>query len=87
MSAHAYIQWADVPQELISTSQQHVDSITKAKVVAFDGCPFAGELETLDAKPVGSVIQIQFPVPRNRDLRNSLFDWLIHHSIPYSVVP
>ena len=86
MSAHAYIQWADVPQELISTSQQHVDGITLAKVVAFDGCPFAGELETLDTKPRGSVIQVQFAFPRNRDLRNSLIDWFMHHSIPFTVV-
>ncbi|MPW16925.1 phage portal protein [Paraburkholderia sp. CNPSo 3157] len=86
MSAHAYIQWADVPQALISSSQQHVDGITQAKVVAFDGCPFAGEIEVLEAKPFGSAIQIEFAFPRNHGLRNSLIDWFMHHSIPFTVV-
>lgn len=86
MSAHAYIRWADLSPELISSSQQRIDSVTQAKVVVFDGCPFAGEIEVLDAKPAGSAIQVEYGFPRNHSLRNSLIDWFMYHGIPFTVV-
>ncbi|MEM5371343.1 phage portal protein [Paraburkholderia azotifigens] len=83
MSAHAYIQWADVPQNLIDTSRQHVDGVTKAKVVAFDECPVCGEIE--DGKPSKSIM-VSFPFPRDVSLRHSLVDWLWYHGIHFTVV-
>lgn len=83
MSAHAYIQWADVPQQLIDSSRQHVDSVTGAKVVAFDGCPVCGEIE--DGKRLAR-IQVQFPFPRALDIRHALVDWLWYHGIHFTVV-
>jgi hypothetical protein len=82
MSAHAYIQYADVPQILIDTSSQHVDSATKAKVIAFDGCPLCGQIEVLD----GHRIQIEFPFPRGAELRGALVEWLMHWGIHFTVV-
>ena len=83
MSAHAYIQWADVPQALISSSGQIEDSATKAKLVAFDGCPLCGEITETSTK----ALQVEYPFPRNLELRNWLVDWFIHHSIPFVVTP
>lgn len=80
MSAHAYIQWADVPQALISSSRQHVDDVTKAQIVSFDGCPLSGELTQ------GKSLQVEYPFPRNPDLRHSLGDWFMHWGIPFTVV-
>lgn len=82
MSAHAYIQYADVPAALTASSSQHVDSVTKAKVIAFDGCPLCGHLEVLS----DNRIQIEFPWPRARELRHALDDWLSYHGISYTVV-
>lgn len=82
MSAQAYIQWADVPQDLISRSGQIEDSATKAKLVAFDGCPFCGEITENSKK----ALQVEYAFPRNHELRNSLVDWFIHHGISFVVV-
>lgn len=81
MSAHAYIQWADVPQTLMDSSHQHVDSITKAKIIAFDGCPLSGQLWEGQAG-----LQVEYPFPRNAELRHSLVDWLWFHGIHFTVV-
>jgi hypothetical protein len=82
MSAHAYIQYADVPDALTASSSQHVDSVTKAKVIAFDGCPLCGHLEVLS----DNRIQIEFPFPRGAELRAALVDWLMHWGIHFTVV-
>ncbi|MFM0495608.1 phage portal protein [Paraburkholderia caledonica] len=82
MSAHAYIQYAALPQLLIDSSTQHIDSVTKAKVVAFDGCPFCGQIDVLS----DGRIQIEFPWPRARELRHALDDWMNYHGINYTVV-
>ncbi|BDC37742.1 phage portal protein [Paraburkholderia terrae] len=82
MSAHAYIQWADVPHELISSSGQIIDSETQAKLVAFDGCPFCGEITENGDK----ALRVEYAFPRNHELRNSLVDWFIHHGISFVVL-
>ncbi|MGF6549328.1 phage portal protein [Paraburkholderia youngii] len=82
MSAHAYIQYADVPDSLAASSKQHFDSATQAKVIAFDGCPLCGQLEVLD----DNRIQIEFPFPRGAELRGALVDWLMHWGIHFTVV-
>jgi len=81
VSAHAYIQWADVPQQLMDTSRQHIESETEAKIVAFDGCPFSGQL--CDS-PDG--LQVEYSFPRNPELRHSLVDWFWYHGIHFTVV-
>ena len=82
MSAHAYIQYADVPQSLIDSSSQRIDSATQAKLIALDGCPLTGQIEVLG----DSRIQIEFPFPRAIELRNALVDWLMHWGIHFTVV-
>ena len=81
MSAHAYIQYADVPDELAASRCQHVDDATQAQMVAFDGCPLIGQLES-----VGEQLQIEFPFPRSAELRGVLVNWLMHHGISFTVV-
>jgi len=81
MSAHAYIQYADVPDNLTASSRQHIDDVTKAKMVAFDGCPLVGQLD-----PVGDRLQVEYPFPRNDDLRNQLVQWFVHWGIHFTVV-
>jgi hypothetical protein len=86
MSAYAYIQWADVPSDLARTSRQHVDEVTKAQIVAFDGCPFCGEIERIHDREPATRIQVSFPFPRDSTLRSSLVDWLMYHGIHFTVV-
>jgi hypothetical protein len=81
MSAHAYIQWADVPQQLMDSGRQHVDSDTKEKIVAFDGCPLKGQLwETK------SGFQVEYSFPRDTERRHALVDWFWYHGIHFTVV-
>jgi len=80
MSAHAYIQYADVPQSLIDTSRQHIDGVTGAKVIAFEGCPFAGQIES-----DGDALEVEFPFPRNAELRDSFVAWLMNWGISFMV--
>ena len=83
MSAHAYIQYADLPQALIDSSSQRVDSATQAKLISIDGCPLSGQIDVLS----DNRIQVEFPWPRAPELRRALDDWLLYHGIPYTVVP
>jgi hypothetical protein len=87
MSAHAYIQWADVPTELARTSKQHVDEPTKAQIVALDGCPLCGEIEKIHGREPATRLQVQFPFPRESTLRDALIDWFMHWGIPFAVLP
>jgi hypothetical protein len=80
MSAHACIRWGDVPQPLVDSSRQHVDTVTQAQLVAFNDCPFVGEIDQLPDH-----LQVSFPFPRDIGLRNSLIDWLIHWGINFTV--
>ncbi|MEX3961043.1 phage portal protein [Paraburkholderia sp. EG286B] len=82
MSAYAYIQYSDVPEALTKSSSQHLDSATKHKVIAFDGCPLCGHLDVL----ADGRIQIEFPFPRSAELRTALVDWLMHWGIHFTVV-
>ncbi|PQV50989.1 phage portal protein [Paraburkholderia sp. BL21I4N1] len=91
MSAHAYIQWADVPQQLIDTSRQHVDEITEAQIVAFDGCPISGQLFQGSAEYVPhpadiKSLQVEYSFPRAVELRHALVDWFWYHGIHFMVV-
>ncbi|NYH21403.1 phage portal protein [Paraburkholderia bryophila] len=82
MSAHAYIQYADIPDSLIASSSQRVDSITKVKLISFDGCPLVGQIEVLEQNR----IQVEFAFPRAAELRAALVDWLMHWGIHFTVV-
>jgi hypothetical protein len=85
MSAHAYIHFADVPSVLVASSCQHVDSVTRAKIISFDGCPLAGQIDARNpAEPMR--LQVEFPFPRDAELRAALVDWLMHHGIHFTVV-
>jgi hypothetical protein len=82
MSAHAYIQYGDVPDTLTAASSQRVDSVTEVKLISFPGCPLCGQIEVLS----DSRIQIEFPFPRGAELRGALVDWLMHWGISCTVV-
>lgn len=82
MSAYAYIQYTDVPADLIASSRRHVDEVTKATVIAFDGCPLCGQVDVLSDESV----QVGFPFPRGAELRGALVDWLMHWGISFTVV-
>jgi hypothetical protein len=82
MSAHAYIQYGDVPQALIAASSQRIDSATQAKLISFPDCPLTGQIDVLS----DDRIQIEFPWPRASELRRSLDDWLMHWGISFTVV-
>ena len=80
MSAHAYIQYDDVPAPLIDTALRHGDG---ERYIAFDDCPFSGEIsETSDGGT-----QIEYAWPNSLDLRHALGDWFTHHGIAFVVVP
>lgn len=81
MSAHAYIHWADVPQELIDSSKQHIDPDTREQIIAFKGCPLSGVIEQTQKG-----LQVEFPMPRLAELRHGLADWFLHWGINYYVV-
>lgn len=81
MSAHAYIQYADVPEQLLESGQRTVDGATGAALIQFEGYPHSGEL--IDGP---CDLQIEFAWPRDVDLRHVLGDWLTHHGIHFTVV-
>lgn len=82
MSAHAYIQYADVPDDLIAASHQRIEGCTGAKLISFAGCPLTGQIDALSD---GS-LQIEFPWLRAPELRHALGDWFMHWGIHYTVV-
>lgn len=81
MSAHAYIQYADVPEALLESARRTVDGVTGAALIQFDGYPHCGEI-------VGGASgeQFEFTWPRDRDLRHTLADWLTTHGIHFTVI-
>ena len=81
MSAHAYIHYADVPEQLLETARRTVDADTGAALIQFDGYPYCGEL--VDGS---NDLQIEFTWSRNPELRGPLADWLTHHGIHFTVV-
>jgi hypothetical protein len=83
MSAHAYIQYANVPHSLIDVEPPARRRQRQAKLISIDGCPLVGQIDVLSDKR----IQIEFPWPRAPELRHALGDWLVYHGIPYTVVP
>lgn len=82
VTAYAYIQWQDVPQTLVASCLRHVEDATGANLVAFDGCPLSGRMDETGE----GILQVEFPFPRNMDLRHSLVDWLMHWGICFTVV-
>ena len=81
MSAHAYVQYADVPERLIESACRTVDGETGAALIQFDGYPHSGELVE-----GANDVQIEFAWPRNPELRHALDDWLTHNGISFVVV-
>lgn len=84
MSAHAYIQYADVPEQLLESALRHRDTVTGAYLIAFDDCPFSGEITELLGSSGGA--QIEYAWPHSLDLRHALGDWFTHHGIHFTVV-
>ncbi|KWI50282.1 phage portal protein [Burkholderia pseudomultivorans] len=81
MSAAACVLYGDVPEPLLIAAIRHRDSVTGADLIAFDECPFSGEITETEHG-----VQIAFPWPRNRTLRHAIGDWLTHHGINFTVV-
>lgn len=81
MSAYAYIQYADIPEDLISSSRQRVDSVTGAKLISFEGCPLTGQIEQC-----GDALEIEYPFLRAVEIRESLVSWLVNWGICFRVV-
>lgn len=81
MSAHAYIAYADVPEQLRAAAVPHRDGITDAQLVALDECPISGEITR-----VAAGIQIEYSWPRDLRLRHALVDWFTRHGIHFTVV-
>lgn len=79
MSAHCYIQLSDVPQPLIDRSNQHIDSGTGAKLIAFTDCPLVGQIEESDG-----VYEIEYPFPR-ATIRDDFVSWLMRWGISFRV--
>lgn len=82
MSANAYIDWTDVPQQLAASSNQRVDETTQAELVAFDGCPLVGSFH----RAAGGYLGVEFPFPRSAELREQLIEWLLHWGISFTVL-
>jgi hypothetical protein len=83
MSAHAYIQYADVPERMIESALRHRDTVTGAQLIAFDNCPLSGEIsQTSDGNT-----QIEYAWPNSLNFRHALGDWFTHHGIAFVVVP
>ncbi|MBU9501315.1 phage portal protein [Burkholderia multivorans] len=81
MSAAACVLYGDVPEPLLISAIRHRDSVTGAELIAFDECPFSGEITETEHG-----VQIAFPWPRNRPLRHAIGDWLTHYGINFTVV-
>jgi hypothetical protein len=81
LSAHAYIRYADVPEQLIESARRTVDGETDSELIQFDGYSYCGAL--VDG-PHG--LQIEFTWSRNPGLRHALGDWLSRHGIHFEVV-
>lgn len=71
MSAAACILYSDVPEPLLISAIRHVDGVTGADLIAFDECPFSGEISETEHGT-----QISFPWPRDRTMRHAVGDWL-----------
>lgn len=82
MSAFAYIQYDDIPAPMIESALRHKDMVTNADLIAFDDCPFSGEISVTSA----GITQIEFAWPINRELRHALGDWFTYHGINFTVV-
>ena len=81
MSAHAYIQYADVPKGLLESARRTVDCESEAALIQLDGYPHSGEI--VDGS---NDVQIAFAWPHDIGLRHALGDWLTHHGINFTVV-
>lgn len=81
MSAHAFIQYADVPERLMTTAARQRDDVTGAHLITFEGYPLCGEIAESD-----SGLQIVFAWPHNAALRHQLGDWLTHNGLSFVVV-
>jgi len=82
MSAHAYIQYADIPSHIVAGSHQRIESESGAKLISLPGCALTGLIEETS----GGRLQVEFSFPRSHELRNALIDWLVHWDISFTVV-
>ncbi|MFP4889297.1 phage portal protein [Paraburkholderia sp. EG304] len=82
MSAHAYILYDAVPEQLIDSALRHRDTVTGAELIAFDNCPFSGEIRETSS----GVTQIEYAWPHSPNLRHALDDWFTHNGIHFTVV-
>lgn len=80
MSACTNIFYADVPERLVESALRHRDTVTGAELIAFDECPFSGEITETEHG-----VKIEYPWPRNGTLRHALGDWFTHHGINFSL--
>lgn len=85
MSAFAYIRIEDVPLDLRETSVVRIDEITRETLVAFDGCPLVGERGHMRDGSLNHVA-IEYPFPRNAQIRNDLVSWFVDKGINFTVV-
>ena len=82
MSAFAYIELQDVPISIKESASWRIDETNGAHLVSFDGCPLIGEMTG-----IGNVMQtVEYPFPRNTQIRNDLIAWLVHWGIHFRVV-
>jgi hypothetical protein len=81
MSAFAYINIEDVPADLRESSDMRIDDITEETLISFDGCPLVGQMGWS-----GITRQVEYPFPRNPQIRNDLVNWFVHWGIHFRVV-
>jgi hypothetical protein len=86
MSAFAYINIEDVPADLRESSASHIDDISGALILAFDGCPLVGEVRRTTTVPDEGMLQVEYPFPRNTQIRNDLVSWFVDKGINFTVV-
>ncbi|PRZ56159.1 phage portal protein [Paraburkholderia fungorum] len=86
MSAFAYINIEDIPAALRESSTQHPDEITGVPLIGFDDCPLIGEVRRTTDVPDEGTTQVEFPFPRNPQIRNDLVAWFVNHGINFTVV-
>jgi len=60
---------ACAPSGLLISAIRHFDGVTGADLIAFDECPFSGEITETEHG-----VQIAFPWPRNRTMRHAIGD-------------
>jgi hypothetical protein len=79
MSAFAYINIEDVPANIRESAAIRKDDITGARLIAYEGCPLVGEASVDD-------LRVEYPFPRNAQIRGDLVAWFMNWGIHFRVV-